>query len=356
VQLGDSIASGEGTLYGYTYDQESAEWTGGDINHKWPLPYPLCHVSPDAYGNKVASSFGATFNQFACTGATFEQGISGAPVDSDGATQRPPEFGNWATKTELNGEYDSAKPDLVLVTLGADDVAFSDIVEACVKNGYEYYVDYADEECIADNPGSTVQQDFFDRLPTVKKSYATLVSWIEARAKANDVPVPNIVFTNYANPLPDQGVKCNDTYYLYPEQVQYLEGLLQQMNAMIEKTIEGLGKKNVAVADISKAYQPQGVDHRWCSDDPWAYGLSIFDVWHPSSFDSKAPFHPTPAGQAAIAELVIPTVARLFNSALPYDTTTTSAAPASTTTSTAPPPDTTTSTSDPPPPSTKPDD
>lgn len=354
VQLGDSIASGEGTLYGYKYDVASGDWTGGDVNYKWPPPYPLCHVSPDAYGNKVASSFGAAFTQFACTGATFEQGISGAPVDDNGATQRPPEFGNWATKTELNGEYDSAKPDLVLVTLGADDVAFSDIVEACVKNGYEYYVDYADEECIPDNPGATVQKDFFDQLPTVKKNYATLVSWIEARAKANNVPVPNIVFTNYANPLPDKGVKCNDTYYLYPEQVQYLAGLLQQMNAMIESTINGLNKKNVAVADISKAYQPQGVDHRWCSDDPWAYGLSIYDVWHPSTFDSKAPFHPTPAGQSSIAELVIPVVTKLFGSSLPYDTTTTSA-PASTTTSTGPPASTTTSTNAPAPPSTKPD-
>jgi hypothetical protein len=32
VQLGDSIASGEGTLYGYTYDTKTKSWTGGDVN------------------------------------------------------------------------------------------------------------------------------------------------------------------------------------------------------------------------------------------------------------------------------------------------------------------------------------
>ena len=74
MQLGDSIASGEGTLYGYTYDQGSEEWTGGNIDAKWPPPYPDCHVSPDAYGNAVAKAFGASFTQFACTGATFDVG------------------------------------------------------------------------------------------------------------------------------------------------------------------------------------------------------------------------------------------------------------------------------------------
>ena len=81
VQLGDSIASGEGTLYGYRYDAHTQEWTGGDISVKWPGPYPLCHDSPDAYGNIVAGYFDADFHQFACTGATFAAGISAPETD-----------------------------------------------------------------------------------------------------------------------------------------------------------------------------------------------------------------------------------------------------------------------------------
>jgi lysophospholipase L1-like esterase len=362
VQLGDSIASGEGTLYGYTYDQKSREWTGGDLNAKWPLPYPDCHVSPDAYGNKVAKAFGASFSQFACTGASFDVGIA-APMVVSGTTRRPAEFGNWATQKDLNAEYDAANPDLVLITLGADDVDFSDIVEDCVKNAYKKYWHLASLQCVDGNPGPSVKQHFFDEIPALKKNYGTLVSWVQDRAKKNDQPAPKILFTNYANPLPNAKVECPDTSYLYDEQVQYLGTLLAQMNGIIESTINGLNDKNVAVADISKAYQPADVDHRWCSNAPWAYGLSIFHFTDPLSFYSQAPFHPTPDGQDAIAEGVVAGVSDLFKTDIPVDTTSTTAASGtttssattpttsppttSTTTSTTAPPDTTTTTGGP---------
>jgi lysophospholipase L1-like esterase len=316
VQLGDSIASGEGTLYGYTYDTTSREWTGGNLDVTWPGPYPECHDSPDAYGQVIATQFKATFTQFACTGATFANGIS-APEVSDGTTDRPAEFGNWDDQTDLNAEYDAAKPDLVLITLGADDVQFSSIVEECIKNGYEYYFDLADLECTEANPGSTIETDFTDFLPTLEKNYGTLVDWIEARAKQNDVPVPKIVFTNYADPLPDPDVQCPDISYLYDQQVTYLSSLVQQMNETITSTIEGLKNANIAVADISHVYQPADVDHRFCSDAPWAYGLSIYHLTDPDSFESQAPFHPTPDGQEAIAEHVTPAILQLFKADLP---------------------------------------
>ena len=310
VQLGDSIASGEGTLYGYEYDTHTQEWTGGDISVKWPGPYPLCHDSPDAYGNIVAAYFDAEFTQFACTGATFAAGIS-APETDDGTVLRPAQFGNWATQADLNAEYDAAQPDVVLVTLGADDLQFVSIVEACIENGYEYAFDLADLECTSTNPGATIQKDYFDFLPTLRANYATLVDWIAARAKANSVVAPKVVITNYANPLPAAGTKCPDTNWLYPEQTEYLAGLVDDLNGTIRQTVEGLGP-DVGFADISTAYEPQGVSHIWCTDAPWAYGLSIYKVTEPSSFESQAPFHPTPQGQESIAAHVIPAVRSLL--------------------------------------------
>jgi lysophospholipase L1-like esterase len=311
VQLGDSLASGEGTLYGYTYDKASRSWTGGDLNAKWPPPYPDCHVSGDEYGKKIAAAYSASFAQFACTGATFASGIS-APETSGNKVLRPAEFGDWAAQKNLNADYDKAAPDLVLVTLGADDLGFVDIVENCVKNGYKYASYLAKLECVTKNPGDTIQKDFFDFLPTVKANYGKLVTWIQERAKKNGQPVPKIVFTNYPNPLPDSGVKCPDVSWLYPSQVDYLSSLLAQLNQAIVSTITGLKDKNVAVVDISKGYQAGAVDHRWCSDDPWPYGLSIYSFYHPSSFNSQAPFHPTPEGQKNVAGLVKPAVDALF--------------------------------------------
>jgi len=47
--------------------------------------------------------------------------------------------------------------------------------------------------------------------------------------------------------------------------------------------------------------------------DPWAYGLSIYSVYDPSSFDSQAPFHPTPKGQEALAKSIAPVIDQLFS-------------------------------------------
>jgi lysophospholipase L1-like esterase len=312
VQLGDSIASGEGTLYGYTWDPDSQEWTGGNVDAPWPPPYPECHVSPDAYGNRIAEYFGATLHQFACSGATFANGFA-APESDEGTVYRPAEFGNWDNQTDLNADYDAAHPELVLITLGADDLQFSAIVEDCIKNGYWYAADLEKLRCISSNPGDTIQQDYFDFLPTLKENYATIAKWIKARAVANGVAVPKVIFTNYANPLPPDGAICNDTNWLYKEQLQYLSSLVDQINETIEDTITALGDPNVAVADISQAYQSAGGDsHIWCSDAPWAYGLSIYSVTSPSSFESRAPFHPTPDGQESIAEQVAPVAHRWF--------------------------------------------
>jgi hypothetical protein len=71
---------------------------------------------------------------------------------------------------------------------------------------------------------------------------------------------------------------------------------------------------NVVVADSDRAYTQQGANHRWCSKDPWAYGLSVFHLFEPDTLHSQAPFHPTPRGQEAIAAMVEPTVKRLFAS------------------------------------------
>jgi lysophospholipase L1-like esterase len=357
VQLGDSIASGEGTLYGYQYDADTGKWTGGDLNVKWDPPYQLCHDSHYAYGQVVAVYFGAKFTQFACTGATFAAGIS-APEYDNGTPMRPAQFGDWANKTDLNAEYDAANPDVVLVTFGADDLQFSPIVEACIKNGYWHYFHVEDLECTSSNPGDTIQKDYFDALPTLKKNYATIVQWIEQRAKINSRPVPKIVITNYANPLPPDGKECPDTSWLYSAQTKYLSSLVTQIDGIIEKTVAGLKDKNVALADISDAYTPHGTSHIWCAKDPWAYGLSIYSMAHPSSFDSQAPFHPTPDGQDSIAAHVIPLVRTFFppptttttpattTSSAPTPSSTTSAAASSTTTSSTAPP--TTSTSQPP--------
>lgn len=306
VVLGDSVASGEGTLYGYRYDDASRRWVGGDLDVSWPGPYPLCHDSPYAYGQAVAGHFAARLAQFACTGSTFSGGIVGPKLDGP-AVARPPQFGNWATRSGLNAAYDRARPDLVLVTLGADDLRFTSVIEACVASRLEAAVVRTAPQCTATNPGTTFQRDYTAALPTVLRQEVTLLDWIEQRGRA-DGHRPKVVFTTYYDPFPTGGQRCPDTELLDRSQVRFLAAALARFDRALVRTITGQRREGVAVVDLQHAFD----GHRWCSSRPWAYGLSIYQVTHPTSLLSQAPFHPTPEGQGRIAGLVEPAVDRLF--------------------------------------------
>lgn len=311
VQLGDSVASGEGTLYGYRYDRASQTWTGGSVLASWPGPYPGCHDSPAAYGNLVARRLGARFATFACSGASYLNGVV-APQTQSGllgpTTLRPAQFGVWPSGPDLNAAYDAARPDLVLVTLGADDVDFSPVVRDCVENELAHRITGESLRCTAGNPGPTIAADLNTNLPALGPHLVALSQAIRARGRAAG-RVPAVVFTLYHDPFPTGAQRCPDVALLDPTQVAYLRSLLGALNATVRASLAS--QPGVALADTSRAMVgPDGKDHRWCSADPWAYGLSIISVSNPASLLSAAPFHPTPAGQARFAALVTPVAQR----------------------------------------------
>ncbi len=166
--------------------------------------------------------------------------------DRYGATRTAPrKFGDWTAKTNINAAYDAARPDLVLVTLGADDVQFSAVVRACVVNNLAHTFDpLVRLECTAANPGATVQTDALSHLPALERNLATLARWINQRGTA-DHKVPKVVFTNYFDPFPTGGTSCPDSSLLGSAQVQYLSTLLGQLNRQIIQTIGGLHLANL---------------------------------------------------------------------------------------------------------------
>jgi lysophospholipase L1-like esterase len=317
VQLGDSIASGEGTLYGYTYDPTTRRWTGGNLDATWLGPYPGCHVSPDAYGNVVARTLHARFITFACTGASYANGIVGPEVSAGlltTTTLRPAEFGDWANQRDLNPAYDTARPDLVLITLGADDLEFTHVVQDCVTNAIAHSLGVEPLRCTTTSPGPTITTDFTANLAGLGPHYQALINAVQARGRAAR-RVPKIVFTTYHDPLPMGSITCPDVALLDPTQVAYLRTLVPTLDTTIRTAINRLHTPGVAVADTSKAMvAANGTNHRWCSPQPWAYGLSIFTVTDPRSLTSQAPFHPTPDGQRRYAALVTPVVRTVLGS------------------------------------------
>lgn len=351
VVIGDSVAAGEGIAYGYTYDYDSDDpndsyWTGGVDDPTWEGQYQSCHQDTKAYGDDVAAAMGAKLAKFACTGATYLNGITVDQTESDGTEMRPAQFGDWANKTALNPDYDAAAPDVVVITFGADDVSFVPIVKYCVTG---YTLDDADQvQALADatdtvaaiesgladtaadiksefesgdtsrrddsdssycteaNPGAPIEKLFWDPINSgeVAQHYTDIVNAIQERGKDpkyGNGKVPEIVFTTYHRPLPaDLDGDCWDVYPLSGAEQSYIQSLQDTLQATLEDTVKDLD--GVSVADISDSID----GHEWCTEDPWAYGLSV--ITQDYAIDSQAPFHPTPDGQAAIAAIVQKTV------------------------------------------------
>jgi hypothetical protein len=338
AQLGDSIASGEGTLYDFTYDAQNGVWSGpGTPEPSWLGNYQDCHDSPDAYGANVAKALNpmAPLNQFACTGASYLNGITEPETElAPNGTRiqdRPAELG--PPGGPYNQVFTAAKPNVVLVTFGADDVQFVKIVLSCAitnntNPGQEGSLVHTGclpcpaggghSRCV---PGGEVyQNDFIDELPRLNTYYGQVVDAIEDATAPG--PAPLIVFTDYMNPFPAHGT-CPDTAFLSTGQINFLSQALNTLDNDIQSDVEALEAThpNVGFADIRNVL----AGHAWCSTEPWDYGLSIdttrsalenlarykFTHGREGQPLNPAPFHPTPAGQQAIASVVLAKVQQL---------------------------------------------
>ena len=332
VVLGDSIASGEGINYGYTYyysDIFPGHWEGGVVNPEWQGDYQLCHDSTYAYGDVLAPMIGATLTKFACTGSTYDNGIT-FDRRYGGELYRPAQFGNWLAMTNLNAAYDAAKPDVVIITLGADDVSFADIFTFCMigitdaaevdalanapDRSRQLRANYVkrfpttdawrnrapratSSYCTADNPGSKILNLFWDPINSgrIAGNYKNLVAAIKARGEEAG-KIPRIIFTTYHQPLPGptQSRSCEDLGILYDDEIDYLITLQNKLKETLIAAVSGI--EGVSVADISGVV----AGHEYCTEDPWTYGITVLYYNH----QSLAPFHPIPQGQAAIAAVL----------------------------------------------------
>lgn len=71
-------------------------------------------------------------------------------------------------------------------------------------------------------------------------------------------------------------------------------------NKRIEKVVSDY-ENDESISVVYVDIQDVLSGHEWCTDDPWAYGFTAL-IW--DDFKCKAPFHPTPEGQKAIAQRV----------------------------------------------------
>jgi lysophospholipase L1-like esterase len=308
VALGDSVAAGEGINYGWEWESESKSWSGGETSPSWmsdqySIDNQHCHQSLSGYPTLLRQHLEITtedFSDFACSGASAENGVLKNQVFGDSTTTSEPQLGSTKPGYEnANVDYDNAEPDVVTLTLGANDVHFTDFMNAC------YGFSVPGFECNTGGANSAIS----GYLASQQSELETVLTEIQNRG-IEDGHIPLVVVTTYYNPFPSSyNAECPDLviaehegvgFDLSSGEMGWLTSKLGELNQNIIKVASMFS--NVAIVPLEDVME----GHGFCSSDPWIYGVSLRIGLTPSPHlnESPAPFHPTAVGQEKIAERI----------------------------------------------------
>ena len=234
VVIGDSTAAGAGLR---------------------PTPHPskadqACGRSSQAYAEDLARADSWKALNLACDSATIPHGLLGA--QPRGGQQLPAQMAE-ARRVQ--------KPSVVIVSIGADDLQWSAIVEYCAVA----------RQC--DNRASAAY--FKQKLANFSTNYLKLL------IQLGQLPGhPQVVINSYYNPF-GKNIKCLTGRGLTAAKERTLSTWLRALNSVLAKGAHQFGYLSV---------QPSFAGHQLCTAVPYVQGLH-----------GKAPFHPTALGQMTIA-------------------------------------------------------
>ena len=312
VALGDSVASGEGILYGWDWD--GSKWVGpATANPIWEPSSDLsdanqsCHRSAAAYPALVAAAKNYKLTHLACTGASATQGILGYQMFASQGTLVQAQLGSLDHSfSPPSLAFQDAMPDVISLTLGADDVDFVDIVKRCYTPRVNCNTKSYTAEIAA-------------RLSIQKTLLATVLAEIDSEAKSLAIH-PIVAVTDYYDPFPAATVDCIDTNAaqkfigLTKGERVWIKARLADMNRNIRDVITSAKsiETSIDLRIVELAQTPTTTNilegHQYCSSDPWVYGPSIqfpLAAGGSNATTNPAPFHPTPDGQIAISTRIL---------------------------------------------------
>ncbi|HEU5003258.1 MAG TPA: SGNH/GDSL hydrolase family protein [Actinomycetota bacterium] len=225
----------------------------GDGNPLVPDPTAedrACHRSAESYANVLAATNGWQVLNLACSGATIPAGILGP--QAVGSVTAPPQLSAAETATNLSA---------VFVSVGADDLQWSALLVLCAST----------PECRNDAAVTFFQQ----QLATFAQQYYRLLQQLAALPGS-----PRVIVNLYYSPF-DTDKTCLNATGLTATKQKAMLGLLDALNTVLAKG---------AAAASMTAVEPRFTGHALCDPQPYVQGLK-----------DPAPFHPTQAGELAIA-------------------------------------------------------
>jgi len=210
-----------------------------------------CSRSAEAYANDLATVNGWNVLNLSCSSATITNGLLGAQVLNNGQV----------APVQMVEAEQATHAKVIVVSVGADDVQWSIMTRLCVA--------------------STVCNDkvsgayFTQLLDSFTRSYYQLLGDLA------DLPQhPAVLVNEYYDPF-GKGLGCLTKYGMTAAKANVLVARLGQLNKVLAQGAQAFGFGDV---------QPDFAGHELCTDDPYVQGAT-----------DPAPFHPTAAGQLAIA-------------------------------------------------------
>jgi lysophospholipase L1-like esterase len=239
VALGDSVAAGAGLPLASTPEDQ------------------LCGRSVEAYPYQVAAMTEMYVEHFACGGAKVDEGLYGVQ-DVRGTSIAP----------QLDRAFATGAPDLMSVTIGANDARWSEFVTKCFQ-----------WDCGSRWDDVAVGALLLDLRWELYKT----MEQIEALSAGDP---PQVVFTGYFSPFAATSTTCDEMRNFSAEEVAWMNAAASKLNKVIRNA--------TAWYDFATYIPIDFTGHELCSNDPW-----IQDIQDP------APMHPTANGQSAIARAVL---------------------------------------------------
>lgn len=237
VALGDSVSAGVGLM---NYSDSSA-----------------CDRTNQSYPNIVALKLNLNLKNLSCSGATIDQGVAGQQ-----------DVNKLILKSQLDQLYLLPKPDLISLTIGANDIGWTDIISKC----YEGSCGSSDDSAVVEAKINQLSYNLSSVLSSIQKKYSS--------------SIPKVVVTGYHQVFPVTYSSCADLTGINSNGLSWGRQQQELLNNAISSTVSEFSFAKFAPVNFS--------GHELCSANPWVQGLS-----------ESAPYHPNYSGQQEYASQVI---------------------------------------------------
>jgi lysophospholipase L1-like esterase len=231
---------------------------------------PGCQRSDHNYPSLTAQAIGtATFVDVSCSGA--KTADLTAPQDTDAGTN-PPQL-----------DALSADTDLVTLSIGGNDIGFSEIVEQCATRSPTQ----PDGAACRDYYNSSGTDELAARIDAAAPDVLAALEGIHERS-----PDADVLLVGYPTIVPDDGPGCFPAEPFSPGDIQYLRETTKRLDDMLAAQATSAG------ADYVDTYTPT-IGHDICTlpGTKWIEGLT------PTA--PAAPMHPNALGMEAMSAAVV---------------------------------------------------